>query len=108
MQLERGEPNSSLNAVCPYCDAWFNTNRHPEEFSDLIDRNGRIIEIYYCDSQEHDRVELLDSAECGMLTPHQEWERNKLIEKMEQLESEARRVRQQLNEYYMYEDGRGV
>lgn len=101
------EPDSSLSMFCPHCDSWYNPRVHPGLISELYvdDETHKVVEKFYCPNHKP-FIQLLDAAAVGELTPWQEWKRDQLIEEMNSYNAAAARIEKELNDYYMYEDGR--
>ena len=100
------EPDRRLQKICPYCATWFADDQVDNEHRELTVRKGRVVEVLYCDSVTHERVELKDAAAIGELTPWQEWKRDQMWEEMEAYERKVEELRRELNDYYMWNDGR--
>lgn len=100
------EPDRLLQKICPYCATWFTDAQVDNEHRKLTVRKGRVVEVLYCDSATHERVELKDAAAIGELTPWEEWKRDRLLDEMEAHVREVEALQRELNDYYMWHDGR--
>lgn len=104
------EPDHLLQLVCPHCAEWFRKDLIDADHRECVvdKRHGsEVREIFYCNSTTHKRVQLHDAAEIGNLNPWEEWKRDQLLSEMEHHEREVKRIQQELNDCYMWENGRG-
>lgn len=97
------EPDSLLQKICPYCATWFTKDQVDNKHRELTVRKGRVVEVLYCDSVTHERVELKDAAAIGELTPWQEWKRDRLILEMEQHSRKVEALKRELYDYYLWD-----
>ena len=105
------EPDRSLNMFCPHCASWYASNKHPHGFRKLEVSHASssgVREVFYCTIPRDLGVELIDAATHGTLTPWEEWTRDHKIQEMENHKRQADMLLRELNDYFMYENGRGM
>lgn len=104
------EPDRMLSLICPHCATWFRKDKVQSNCRELVlceTSSSGVREVFYCDSENHEKVELLDAAESGNLTAWEEWKRDQLLDEMDQLERKIKIIQRELNDYFMWENGRG-
>ena len=101
------EPDRLLQYVCPHCATWFTDKEIDKDHRKFDICSGRLVEVRYCNCTNHERVELHSAAEIGELTPWEEWKRDQLLDEMEHLERKIKNIQRELNDYFMWENGRG-
>ena len=104
------EPDRLLNLMCPHCATWFRKDKIRKDCCELVlckTSSSGVREVFYCDSENHERVELQDAAAIGNLTPWEEWKRDSLLDEMEAHLRKVEEIRKELNDYFMWENGRG-
>ena len=104
------EPDSSETMFCPHCGTWYSRATANGELESRIvgGVESGVVEVFYCRNKHGEvTVKLIDAHSHGCLTPWEEWKRDCLIAEMNSHLESANKIRDELKEYYMYENNAG-